>query len=112
MNPATAKRDVKTMYAAIVNQAISDMNNPEMYQEIYEFFVSNHGKGMLEVLGIDFRIIDEKFQVTEKAKLYRQFMKAYNIGLNDIELARHLKWEYRQVVYWRKKFNLPEHTGK
>lgn len=63
------KQEVKTLYAAIVRQALVDWkhaiksNNQGRKNEIKRFFQSDWGKIILDVLEIDIRIINDKYHI-------------------------------------------------
>lgn len=64
--------DVRKVYAGIVRQAITDISKPTcspgMTLDIHKFFTSAWGEHVLDVLKLDFAIIDKKFKITERAK--------------------------------------------
>ena len=63
------KADVKMLYAAIIRQAIKDWkyacrkDNRSMKNEIRRFFRSDWGMHILDILEIDIRIINDKYQI-------------------------------------------------
>ena len=67
----TDKQAVKTIYAAIVRQALDDWkvacrhDDRARKAEIRRFFNSEWGKGILDVLELDFKVINTKFNITQ-----------------------------------------------
>ena len=63
------KADVKMLYAAIIRQAIIDWktacrkDNRSMKNKIRRFFRSDWGMHILDILEIDIRIINDKYQI-------------------------------------------------
>jgi len=110
------KKEVKRLYSAIVLQALSDINDlndgPKMWEEINKFLLSDYGQCMLDVSGITYQNIDDKYKLSEKVKMYKDFMRAYEIGLKDVDLARHLQWDVDKVIYLRRRLDLPEYGTK
>ena len=64
------KAAVKSIYAAIVRQALDDWKNACKHDdraakmEIRSFFNSDWGKAILDVLELDFKIINAKFHIS------------------------------------------------
>jgi len=110
------KKEVMRLYSAIVLQALDDIEDlkdgPRMWEEINDFLLSEYGQGILDVIGVDYQKIDVEYKLSEKVEAYKKFMREYAIGLKDVELARHLQWSVRKVMYWRKRLGLPEHGSK
>lgn len=65
----TKKQEVKTLYAAILRQALVDWkqaiknNNQGRKNEIKRFFKSDWGKTILDVLELDIRIFNDKYHI-------------------------------------------------
>jgi hypothetical protein len=63
------KTDVKRVYAAIIRQAQDDWkqacknDNRSMKNEIRRFFRSDWGMHILDILEIDIKIINDKYQI-------------------------------------------------
>lgn len=63
------KTDVKRVYAAIIRQALDDWkqackkDDRGRKNEIRRFFRSDWGKSILDVLGIDMKIINDKYHI-------------------------------------------------
>ena len=63
------KTDVKRVYAAIIRQALDDWkaaykkDDRSAKREIRRFFKSEWGNHILEVLEIDFKIINDKYHI-------------------------------------------------
>lgn len=66
----TDEKMVKTLYAAIIKQALDDWLNAQkrddraMKRDIKRFFNSDWAKRILDVLELDYRIINAKFHIT------------------------------------------------
>ena len=109
------KKEVKMLYTAIISQALSDIksrkNGPKMWEEINKFLLSDYGQDMLAILGVNYQNINAKYKLSEKVKMYIDFMRAYEIGLKDVDLASYLQWDISEVIYMRKRLDLPEYEN-
>ncbi len=73
-----AQRQVKAIYASIVQRAVEDFEQfPYMRLEIEKFFTSAWGQGILDVLGIPYDAIDSRLGITETCDLCWEVWNTY-----------------------------------
>lgn len=112
MESSAAKLDVQTLYMGIVTQAITDITSKNVTLDtifdVSDFFASDHGKMIMDVLDLDYKTIDANCRIAAKRDMALQFIVYRKQGLSDWPIVRRLRISFRDAARYRKEIDIAE----
>jgi len=94
MIEATISEDsVRTLYPAIISQALLDITDTKSKQALFnifdvnDFFKSEWGQHLMNVAGVRYKDIDAKYHITDMVQKARKFCRLYGKGWANAEIA-------------------------
>ena len=110
MESGAARQDVTGLYAGIIQQAITDIQTKDVSMEtifdVSEFFASEWGKAVMDMLGVDYRTIDAKCQITAKRKMAERFIDYRKRNFADWQIGHLLKMPRRTFDRYRQELDI------
>lgn len=107
------KQAVRSLCSGIITQAVEDFKKePNLRFEVEAFFISPWGAELLTEMGLSYRVIDDKLQITETNKRHRKFLRELRTleGTEDkpsIErLADMLGWSIPETIAHDKEYRM------
>lgn len=99
------EKDVRSIYAGIVMQAIKDIKDPPelgTWQEVRRFLRSEWGQHVCDITGLSADFIPRKLKLNEKIKQANEIRLMFENDKTDVEIAKTFKMPLKQIKRFRK----------